>query len=202
MAKRFSTLQKEAEEMGYSLQQKGDRYYASWEGIALDDDDRERLVDDMAAVIEVSADDSPFTLNESPNEAGEAVIVFEGKEFADLSIAKALAQAKEAKLAREKPAPATKRAFSRGAKPAPVEAKPQEEDMEPWVEPAPAQPNGAVAAPAPAPTSDRKLFFEAIDELTNTMVAVRDRLAKLLEAAPQEPTPAPVPQRPRITRAR
>jgi hypothetical protein len=215
MAKRFSTLQKEAEEKGYSLSESDGRYYASWEGINLDDDDRDRLVDDMDALIECSADNSPFELQEAPNEDGEAVITWEGQTFEDLSIAKALAKAKEAKLAKEKPAPTPpKRAFAR---PKPVEpdrkpgmelkvVPPQEvvkdtdggliED-EPWQEPAPASPNG------PAPTQTIGQDDKAVlARLCGRMAELLLEAQRLLELPSQA---APMPQaggKPRISRGR
>lgn len=195
MGKRFTTLQKEASQKGFELSQTANGYHAEWEGIGLDDDDAERLFADMDAVMEVSQDDSGFTLEEEPDENGQAVITAEGLDgdFRDVSIAEALRKAKEARLAKQKPQGLNKspRSFGRKPKeesPAKVEAAPAK--VEPWEDPAPNGPAPA-KAPAPATDGDREQFLDILEKLTGVLIETRDRMKALLAQAPVPAQPRP-----------
>lgn len=191
MAKRFSTLQKEASAKGFELSQTSSGFHAEWEGIGLDDDDAERLFADMDAVMEVSQDNSGYTLEEEPDEEGQAVITAEGLDgdFRDVSIAEALRKAKEAKLAKQKPAmlnPAKPaRSFGRKPKEESPAAVAPVADVEPWEDPAPvpeAKPkNGGAKAKAPVVSEgDREAFLEIMENLAGAMIEARDRVKSLL----------------------
>jgi hypothetical protein len=169
----------------------------------------------MDSVIECSAEDSEFNLSEEPNDKGEAVITVQGLpgEFSDISIAKALAKAKEAKLAKDRPSP-SKRAFSRAPKAAPapvpqdtdgglIEDEPDDrkpgmalKEVEPWDEPKPASQNG----PAQAFGQDDKAVLARLCGKMAELLLEAQRLLELKDEG--SPLPQPGAGRPRISRGR
>lgn len=96
----IGALQTRAKDIGFRLTQlKNGSYVGSHAGIEFEDDDPERLFDDMEAVVEMGNSDQ-YTLVDETGEDGESIVEVtingETKRFEDPSPARALAQAKEA----------------------------------------------------------------------------------------------------------
>lgn len=97
-----------AKEGGYKLTEgKHGVWTGNFKGIEYEDDDIDRLCDDMDAVAEI-AESEEYTLLDEADEDGESIVevVIDGdkRQFVNISVSAALAEAKEALLA-SKPKP-------------------------------------------------------------------------------------------------
>jgi len=100
-----------AKEGGYKLTRtKAGSYIGNFKGVEFEDDDPDRLCDDMDAVKEIAESDE-FTLLDEADEDGESIVEVkigdDTRQFINISVAAALAEAKEALLA-SKPKPAAR----------------------------------------------------------------------------------------------
>ena len=102
------TPEARAKEGGYKLiKDKKGLWTGNYKGIEFQDDDEDRLCDDMDAVVEI-ANSEEYTLLDESDEDGQSIVqvTIDGDErqFINISVAAALAEAKEAVLA-AKPKP-------------------------------------------------------------------------------------------------
>jgi hypothetical protein len=112
----LEALQSHAKERGYKLTVgKGGTYVGNFKGIEFEDDDPQRLCDDMDAVAEIATSEE-YSLLDEADEDGQSIVEVsidgDSRQFVNISVAAALAEAKEAVLA-SKPKPAATRGRTR-----------------------------------------------------------------------------------------
>jgi hypothetical protein len=106
----LEALQTHAKERGYKLTVgKGGSYVGNYSGIEFEDDDPQRLCDDMDSVVEIAKSEEYELLDEA-DEDGQSIVQVsidgDTRQFINISVAAALSEAKEAVLA-SKPKPST-----------------------------------------------------------------------------------------------